>query len=292
MIFEGNCTALVTPFLNNGSVNYKVLQKLIEEQIESKSKALLVLGTTGESATLTLDEKIEIVKLAKKLTKDKIPLIVGAGSNNTQTAIHNSKLFEGLGADALLSITPYYNKTTQTGLVKHFSAIAKEVSIPIILYNVPSRTGINMEPKTILTLSKISNIVGIKEASGNLNQMAKIIKVAPKDFAVYSGEDSLTLPALTLGAKGVFSVTGNLFPHKMQQLCQYYFDGNLPAAQKEHYNLLEMFELLFCEVNPIPIKTAMNILHKNVGPLRLPLCAISRKNYQKIKKAIKKVDLS
>ncbi len=291
MLFKGNCTALVTPFTSRKKVNFAVLEKLIEKQIEAKTSAILVLGTTGESSTLSIEEKIEIVKCAKRVVNGKIPLIVGSGSNNTKEAISLSQLFQSLGADALLSITPYYNKATQNGLFLHFEQIAKNVDLPIILYNVPSRTGVNMTAETTTKLSKIYNIVGIKEASGNLVQMSKIIKNTAKDFCVYSGDDSLTLPALSLGACGVFSVAANLYPQKINKMCESFFDGNINNALKIHNKLLEVFETLFCEVNPIPVKTALNILGENVGGFRLPLCHMSIKNRNKLKKEIKKVDL-
>lgn len=291
MIFKGNCTALVTPFNKNKKINFEALKDLIEDQIQNNTSAILILGTTGESSTLSLEEKTQLVTFCKKQINNRIPLIVGAGSNNTKEAIKLSKLFEKLGADALLSITPYYNKTTQNGLIKHFSSIAKSVKIPIILYNVPSRTGLNMLPKTVLSLSKISNIVGIKEASGNLNQVCEIIKSCSKDFFVYSGDDNLTFPILCLGGNGVFSVTANIFPKQINSLCQNFFDGKLKKAQKIHFNLFDISSALFCEVNPIPIKDALNIVGKKVGLCRLPLVKISQKNHKMLEKVIKKVDV-
>ncbi len=289
MIFKGNCTALVTPFTKRSKVNFKVLEKLIENQIKNGTKAILILGTTGESVTLTEKEKIDIVNFAKKVVNKRVPLIVGAGSNNTNEAIRLSRLFQSLGADAILSITPYYNKTTQFGLIKHFSAIAKSVDIPIILYNVPSRTGVNILPQTVFELSKIYNIVGIKEASGNLNQISKIIHLCPKDFAVYSGDDSLTLPSLSVGSQGVISVAANVFPQKINKMCELFFIGKTEEAKQIHQQMLETFEILFCEVNPIPVKAALNIMGFCVGSLRPPLLSISRKNYYKLKEIIKKV---
>ena len=290
MIFKGNCTALITPFKKNKKINFEVLKNLIEQQIQNNTSAILILGTTGESSTLSIEEKTKIVTFCKKQINNRAALIVGAGSNNTEEAIKLSKLFEKLGADALLSITPYYNKTTQNGLIKHFSLIAKSVKIPIILYNVPSRTGINMLPKTVFALSKISNIVGIKEASGNLNQVCEIIKLCSKDFCVYSGDDNLTFPILCLGGNGVFSVTANLFPKQVNLLCQNFFEGNLKKAQKIHFDLFNISSALFCEVNPIPIKDALNIVGIKVGSCRLPLIKISQKNHKMLEKNIKKVD--
>ena len=291
MIFRGNCTALVTPFTKSNKVNFPCLKTLIEEQIKNGTQAILVLGTTGESPTLTLDEKIKIVEFSKQTINKRVPLIVGAGSNNTTEAVKTCKLFQSLGADALLSITPYYNKATQNGLIKHFSTIAENVDLPIILYNVPARTGVNMLPKTVFELSKTYNIVGIKEASGNLNQMSQIINLCPPDFCVYSGDDSLTLPSLSVGSCGVFSVAANLYPKEINLMIESFFQKDLQKAKEIHQKLLNIFSDLFCEVNPIPIKTAMNFMNKNVGKVRLPLCQMTHKNKIKLINSIKKVGL-
>lgn len=291
MIFRGNCTALVTPFTKSNKVNFPCLKALIEEQIKNGTQAILVLGTTGESPTLTLDEKIKIVEFSKQTINKRVPLIVGAGSNNTAEAVKTCKLFQSLGADALLSITPYYNKATQNGLIKHFSTIAENVDLPIILYNVPARTGVNMLPKTVFELSKTYNIVGIKEASGNLNQMSQIINLCSPDFCVYSGDDSLTLPSLSVGSCGVFSVAANLYPKEINLMIESFFQKDLQKAKEIHQKLLNIFSDLFCEVNPIPIKTAMNFMNKNVGKVRLPLCQMTHKNKIKLINSIKKVGL-
>ena len=291
MIFRGNCTALVTPFTKSNKVNFPCLKTLIEEQIKNGTQAILVLGTTGESPTLTLDEKIKIVEFSKQTINKRVPLIVGAGSNNTTEAVKTCKLFQSLGADALLSITPYYNKATQNGLIKHFSTIAENVDLPIILYNVPARTGVNMLPKTVFELSKTYNIVGIKEASGNLNQMSQIINLCPPDFCVYSGDDSLTLPSLSVGSCGVFSVAANLYPKEINLMIESFFQKDLQKAKEIHQKLFNIFSDLFCEVNPIPIKTAMNFMNKNVGKVRLPLCQMTHKNKIKLINSIKKVGL-
>ena len=282
MIFRGNCTALVTPFTKSNKVNFPCLKTLIEEQIKNGTQAILVLGTTGESPTLTLDEKIKIVEFSKQTINKRVPLIVGAGSNNTTEAVKTCKLFQSLGADALLSITPYYNKATQNGLIKHFSTIAENVDLPIILYNVPARTGVNMLPKTVFELSKTYNIVGIKEASGNLNQMSQIINLCSPDFCVYSGDDSLTLPSLSVGSCGVFSVAANLYPKEINLMIESFFQKDLQKAKEIHQKLFNIFSDLFCEVNPIPIKTAMNFMNKNVGKVRLPLCQMTHKNKIKL----------
>lgn len=287
MIFQGNCTALVTPFSRNGEkINFKVLADLLDMQIDCNSSAVLILGTTGESATLTKEEKISVVKFAIKHVAGKIPVIVGAGSNNTKKAIENSKLFESIGADALLHVTPYYNKCTQKGLIEHFTKIADSVNIPIILYNIPSRTGVNILPETVKILSQHKNIVGIKEASGNLTQIGEIIRICPKDFAVYSGDDNLTLPILSLGGKGVISVFGNLAPFIMQELCHEYFNGNTIYACKIQHKISPIIKQLFCEVNPIPIKEALKMLGINVGSCRLPLCKMDAKNRKKLKQVL------
>ncbi len=287
MIFKGNCTALVTPLNKNGTkINFKVLEELIEMQINSSSSAILVLGTTGESATLSQKEKIEVVKFAKSCIKNQLPLIVGAGSNNTKQAIENSKLFEELGADALLHVTPYYNKTTQSGLVSHFEKLADSTKIPTILYNVPSRTGVNILPETVKHLSHHPKIVGIKEASGNMAQISEILQFCDKNFALYSGDDNLTLPILSLGGQGVISVFGNIAPHIMQTLCTEFFDGNLFSACQIQHKISPIVKALFCEVNPIPVKTALNLLGINVGPCRLPLAKMSAKNRNKLRKLL------
>lgn len=287
MIFKGNCTALVTPFNKSGTkINYEALKKLIDMQLSSNCSAILFIGTTGESTTLSQKEKYELAKFGIEYVNHKVPVIVGAGSNSTKEAIEKSKIYESLGADALLHVTPYYNKCTQTGLLHHYTAIADSVNIPIILYNVPSRTGVNILPETIRILSKHKNIKGIKEASGNMAQIAEILRTCSKDFAVYSGDDSLVVPILSLGGKGVISVTGNISPYLMQTMCDAYFKGNTLYACELQHKLAPLINALFSEVNPIPVKEALNLLGLDVGPCRLPLTKISTKNKHKLKKLL------
>ena len=273
-LFTGVATALATPF-NDEGINIPEFEKFINFQIESGTDALVVCGTTGESSTMTKDEKIEAIKCAINTNKKRIPVIVGTGSNNTSSAIEMSKIAESLGADGLLVVTPYYNKTTQKGLIEHFKAIASSVSIPIILYNVPSRTGMNILPETCFELSKIDNIVGIKEASGNISQVAKIAHLCGDDFAIYSGNDDQILPILSLGGKGVISVLSNVAPKLARSITNSFFKNAI--AEACHYQLesLPLIEALFAETNPIPVKEAINLLGFNFGKPRLPLVECS-----------------
>ena len=273
-LFTGVATALATPF-NDEGINIPEFEKFINFQIESGIDALVVCGTTGESSTMSKDEKIEAIKCAINTTKKRVPVIVGTGSNNTSSAIEMSKIAETLGADGLLVVTPYYNKTTQNGVIEHFKAIATSVSIPIILYNVPSRTGMNILPETCFELSKIDNIVGIKEASGNISQIAKIAHLCGDDFAIYSGNDDQILPILSLGGKGVISVLSNVAPKLARSITNSFFKNAI--AEACHYQLesLPLIEALFAETNPIPVKEAINLLGFNFGKPRLPLVECS-----------------
>lgn len=273
-LFTGVATALATPF-NDEGINIPEFEKFINFQIESGIDALVVCGTTGEASTMTKDEKIEAIQCAINTSKKRVPIIVGTGSNNTSSAIEMSKIAETLGADGLLVVTPYYNKTTQKGLIEHFKAIATSVSIPIILYNVPSRTGMNILPETCFELSKIDNIVGIKEASGNISQVAKIAHLCGDDFAIYSGNDDQILPILSLGGKGVISVLSNVAPKLARSITNSFFKNAI--AEACHYQLesLPLIEALFAETNPIPVKEAINLLGFNFGKPRLPLVECS-----------------
>lgn len=287
MIFQGNCSAVVTPFQQDGkSINYTAFKKIINKQIEGNCSAILFMGTTGENSTLTQKEGKEIAEFGIQEVRKRVPIIIGAGSNNTEEAVERSQFYQKLGADALLHITPYYNKCTQQGLIEHFSKIADSVDIPIILYNVPARTGVNMLPETVETLSHHKNIAGIKEASGNIQQVAEIIRLCPKDFSVYSGEDALTLSVLALGGKGVISVVGNLLPRTMANLCKEFFKGNIEEAKEIQFAINPLIKSLFIEVNPIPIKTALNISGLQVGPCRLPLTPMSAENKLKLEEQI------
>ena len=281
-LFTGVATALATPFNENG-INTEEFQKFIQFQISSGVDSLVVCGTTGESSTMTKQEKIDAITCAIKTvnsSKRKIPVIVGTGSNNTASAIQMSITAEKLGADGLLVVTPYYNKTTQSGLIEHFKAIAGSVSIPIILYNVPSRTGINIDPLTCFELSKIHNIVGIKEASGNLSQVAKIASLCGDDFAIYSGNDDQICPILSLGGKGVISVLSNIAPKLTCSITNSFFKKAPDEACFYQLQALPLVEALFAETNPIPVKSAISMIGFDFGIPRLPLveCSTSLKN--------------
>lgn len=281
-LFTGVATALATPFNENG-INTEEFQKFIQFQISSGVDSLVVCGTTGESSTMTKQEKIDAITCAIKTvnsSKRKIPVIVGTGSNNTASAIQMSITAEKLGADGLLVVTPYYNKTTQSGLIEHFKAIAGSVSIPIILYNVPSRTGININPTTCFELSKIDNIVGIKEASGNLSQVAKIASLCGDDFAIYSGNDDQICPILSLGGKGVISVLSNIAPKLTCSITNSFFKKAPDEACFYQLQALPLVEALFTETNPIPVKSAISMIGFDFGVPRLPLveCSTNLKN--------------
>lgn len=273
-IFTGVATALATPFNSNG-VNIDEFKKFIEFQINSGVDSLVVCGTTGESSTMTKDEKVKTIECAVKTSNSRIPIIVGTGSNNTLASIEMSQLAEKLGADALLVVTPYYNKTTQKGLIEHFKSIASSVSIPIILYNVPSRTGMNISPETCLELSKIDNIVGIKEASGNISQVAKIARLCGNDFSIYSGNDDQIVPILSLGGKGVISVLSNVNPKLVCSITNSFFKKATDEACYYQLQALPLIDNLFAETNPIPVKEAINLLGFNFGVPRLPLIKCS-----------------
>ena len=281
ILFKGCGTAISTPFDENG-VNLKEFERLINFQIENGVDAIIVCGTTGESSTMTEEEKDATISCAVKTANGRVPIIAGTGGNNTADVINLSKYAESVGADGLLLVTPYYNKTTQKGLIAHFSEIAKNVSIPIILYNVPSRTGINIEPETCLELSKISNIVGIKEASGNISQVSKITNLCKDNLAIYSGNDDQIMPILSLGGLGVISVLSNIYPKYVHNLVMDYLTGNWQKATASQIYAIPLISALFSEVNPIPIKYAVNKIGFNCGVPRLPLIELSDKNKEKI----------
>ncbi len=260
MIFEGSGVALVTPFDKEGKVNFLMLKKLIEFQIAGGTRALIVLGTTGEASSVTEDERSEIIRFCVRETGGRIPVIVGAGSNSTEIAKLRAVEAEFLGADGLLVVTPYYNKCNQEGLIAHYKAIASSTKLPIILYNVPSRTGVNILPDTVRKLAEEQNIVGIKEASGNIAQIEQMIRTLPPDFPVYSGDDSLTLPLMTLGARGVISVTANCYPDLVSDLCDFALDNDYVHAKAVNDRLYKVNKGLFLDVNPICVKAYMNIL--------------------------------
>lgn len=290
VIFEGCGTAIVTPFTDTG-VNFEEFRKLIEFQIENEVDAIIVCGTTGEASTMTETEKKETIKFAIDLAKGRTKVIVGTGSNNTKTAIEMSKFAEEAGADGILVVTPYYNKTTQAGLIAHYTEIAKNVNLPIIMYSVPGRTGVNILPETCLELSKIENIVAIKEASGNLSQVAKIASLCRDDLAIYSGNDDQIIPVLSLGGKGVISVLSNVMPKFTHEMTEKYFKGNVKEATKMQLDVIDLTDSLFVEVNPIPVKYALNLMGFDFGKPRLPLIELSDKNKELMKDVMKKHNL-
>lgn len=284
-VFTGSGVAIITPFTESG-VNYDELGKMLEYHIENKTDAIVICGTTGEASTMPDEEHCAAIRYAVEKVAGRIPVIAGTGSNDTPHAIKLSKFAEEAGADAILSVTPYYNKATQQGLIAHFTAIANAVSIPVILYNVPSRTGCNIAPETLKALSKVENIVGVKEASGNLSQVAKIASICDEDFAIYSGNDDQILPVLSLGGIGVISVVANVAPVQTHDMVYKFLDGDIKAAKDLQLEMIELCDALFCEVNPIPVKTAMKLLGWNTGNLRLPLTPMSDKNLEFLKSAM------
>ena len=286
-IFKGVGTAIVTPFTDD-DVNYDEFGRLLENQINAGVSAVIVCGTTGESATMSEEEKKKLIKYAIDKTANRIKVIIGTGSNNTISAIKMSQYAEKMGADGLLLVTPYYNKTTQEGLIAHYKAIADSVSLPIILYNVPSRTGVNILPETCQKLAKIDNITGIKEASGDISQVAKIASLCGDDFAIYSGNDDQVIPILSLGGKGVISVLSNVMPEYTVEMLDSFWKGDYEKAGKMQVEAIEMIDALFCEVNPIPVKYVLNQMGYDFGKPRLPLVELSSKGKEKVDKAIKK----
>ena len=282
IIFKGCGTAIITPFTENG-VNFEEFRKMIEFQISEGADSIVVCGTTGESSTMTTEEKKETIKFAIDVANKRIPIIAGTGGNCTKTAIEMSKYAESVGADAVLVVTPYYNKTTQAGLIAHYKAIAESINIPVVLYNVPSRTGLNITPATCLELSKIDNIVAIKEASGNISQIAEIANLCRDNLAIYSGNDDQVLPILSLGGLGVISVLSNIVPKDVHNMVQNFFDGNIKEATKLQLDTLKLTSALFSEVNPIPVKAACNMIGFNAGIPRLPLIEMSNAGKEKLK---------
>lgn len=289
-IFEGCGTAIVTPFTEEG-VNFEEFKKLIEFQIENEVDAIIVCGTTGEASTMTTEEKKETIKFAIDTIAKRTKVIVGTGSNNTKIAIEMSKFAEEAGADGILVVTPYYNKTTQQGLIAHYTEIAKSVKLPIIMYSVPGRTGVNITPETCKELSKIENIVAIKEASGNISQVAKIASLCQDDLAIYSGNDDQIIPVLSLGGKGVISVLSNVMPKYTHDMTKKYFEGNVEQATKMQLDVIDLIDALFIEVNPIPVKYALNLIGYNFGRPRLPLIELSDKNKKLMEEVMKKHQL-
>ena len=290
IIFKGCGTALATPFDENG-INFKVFEEMIENQIKNNVDALIVCGTTGESATMTEKERKDAIKFVVDIAKKRVPVIAGTGSNNTIQAIAMTKYAEEVGCDACLVVTPYYNKTTQAGLIAHYIAIAESTKLPIILYSVASRTGVNILPETCLELSKIPNIVAIKEASGNISQITKIKQLCKDNLNIYSGNDDQVIPILSVGGIGVISVLSNVAPKFAHDMCMKFFDANLKEALDMQLKALDLISALFSEVNPIPVKYALKLAGFDFGLPRLPLVELSDKNKAVLEKTMKEMNL-
>ena len=287
-IFTGAGVAIVTPMKENGEVNFEKLGEILEEQIAGHTDAIIICGTTGESSTMTHEEHLETIRYTVEKVNKRIPVIAGTGSNCTETAIYLSKEAEKMGADGLLLVSPYYNKSTQKGLIAHYTAIAEAVNIPIILYNIAGRTGVNIQPETIAYLVKnVENIVGVKEASGNISQVAEIEALTEGKCDIYSGNDDQIVPILSLGGKGVISVLSNVAPEYTHDIVAKYLDGKVEESCKMQLDALPLVHALFCEVNPIPVKTAMNLMGKEVGPFRMPLCEMEETHKEVLKNAMK-----
>lgn len=288
-IFTGAGVAIVTPFHEDGSVNYEAFEKQIELQIAGGTDAIIVCGTTGESSTLTHEEHLEVIRFCIEKVNKRIPVVAGTGSNCTQTAIYLSQEAEKAGADGLLLVTPYYNKCTQKGLYEHFKMVAESVSIPIILYNIPGRTGgVLIQPETVVSLCRdVKNIVGVKDATGNISGVAKVLQLANGDVDLYSGNDDQIVPILSLGGKGVISVLSNVAPKQTHDICQLYFEGKVKESAQLQLKALPVIDGLFCEVNPIPVKKAMNLMGLNAGPLRRPLTEMEDEHAEKLAAAMK-----
>ena len=286
VIFKGSCVALVTPFKNN-MVDYEAMEKIINYQIENGTSAILVLGTTGEPPTLTTEEKHEIIKFANKVINKRVKMIVGTGANSTQKVVDESKFAIENGADALLVVTPYYNKCTQNGLIAHYNYITEKLKFPIIAYNVPGRTGVNITPETAAKLAEIPEICGIKEASGNISQIVTLCKELKNKMAIYSGDDSLNYTFMTLGSLGCISVTANILPKEVKEVVALCLDNNYALACEKHEKLLEINKNLFIEVNPIPVKYAAEVMNLCGGEIRMPLTEIEDKNKEVVKTSLK-----
>lgn len=288
-IFTGAGVAIVTPFHEDGSVNYEAFAEQIELQIAGGTDAIIVCGTTGESSTLTHEEHLDVIRYCVKQVNKRIPVIAGTGSNCTETAVYLSQEAEKAGVDGLLIVTPYYNKCTQKGLYEHFKIVAESVSLPIILYNIPGRTGgVLIQPETVVSLCRnVKNIVGVKDATGNISGVAKVLQLADGDVDLYSGNDDQIVPILSLGGKGVISVLSNVAPRQTHDICQLYFDGKVKESAALQLKALPVIDGLFCEVNPIPVKKAMNLQGLNAGPLRRPLTEMEPEHAEKLAQAMK-----
>jgi 4-hydroxy-tetrahydrodipicolinate synthase len=285
-IFEGAGVAIVTPFHPNGDINFGKLEELIDFQLENSTDAIIICGTTGEASTMCDEEHLECIKVAVDRVNRRVPVIAGTGSNDTRHGIELTKKAKALGADASLQVTPYYNKATQKGLIDHFTAIAKAADLPMILYSVPSRTGVNIAPHTAYELSKYDFVVGLKEATGNISQVAQIAALCGDALPLYSGNDDQIIPILSLGGKGVISVLSNIAPKVTHDIVHLYLNGNTHEALRLQLDFLPLIDALFCEVNPIPVKEALNLMGFNVGPCRMPLSPMEEKNIIQLKQAL------
>lgn len=287
-IFKGAGVAIITPFHEDGSVDYGKFAEIIEYQVQNKTDAIIVCGTTGESSTLTHEEHLEVIRYCVEKVNHRIPVIAGTGSNCTQTAVYLSKEAESVGADGLLLVTPYYNKGTQNGLYRHFKMIADSVSIPVILYNIPGRTGVALTPETIVRLCRdVENIVGVKDATGNISQTAHLMQLADGCLDLYSGEDGIIVPMLSLGAKGVISVLSNVAPVQTHEICSRFFEGDVAGSCELQLKALPLVDALFCEVNPIPVKKAAELMGLCGGTLRMPLTEMEPEHAAKLEKELK-----
>ena len=286
-VFTGAGVAIITPMKANGEVNYEKLGEFIDYQIENSTDAIVICGTTGEASTLTHEEHIETIRFAADHVKKRVPVIAGTGSNCTETAVYLSQEAQKAGVDACLVVTPYYNKATQKGLIKHHTTVAKSVDLPIIMYNVPGRTGCNIQPETAATLAKdVDNIVAIKAATGNMAQESKTMALAEGRLDMYSGEDGLIVPLMSIGAKGVISVLSNVAPQQTHDICAKFAEGKIEEARQLQFNALELVDALFCEVNPVPVKHALNLQGWDMGPLRMPLCEMEDANLERLRNAM------
>ena len=286
-IFKGAAVAIITPFQENREINYPKLAEIIDDQIAHHTDAIVICGTTGESSTLTHEEHLEAIRFTVEHVAGRVPVIAGTGSNCTETAIYLSTEAEKYGADALLVVTPYYNKATQKGLIAHYTAIAESVNLPIIMYNVPSRTGCNIQPETAAYLAKnVKNIAGIKEASGNISQIAKLMQLAEGQIELYSGNDDQVVPIMALGGLGVISVLSNVAPQQTHDMVAKFLEGDVAGSREIQLKALPLIDALFCEVNPIPVKAAMNMMGWEAGPLRMPLTEMEPQNRERLRKAM------
>ncbi len=289
-IFTGAGVAIVTPFKEDGAVNYEKFAEMIEFQIANKTDAIIVCGTTGEASTLSHEEHLDVIRYCVKCVKGRIPVVAGTGSNCTETAIYLSKEAEKAGVDGILVVTPYYNKATQNGLYEHFKMVAESVKVPMILYNIPGRTGgVNILPETVVRLcSEVDNIVGVKDATGNISQVAKLMSLANGKVDLYSGNDDQIVPLLSLGGKGVISVLSNVAPQNTHDICQKFFEGKIEESRQLQFDAIPLINTLFCEVNPIPVKKALNFMGMQAGILRRPLTDMEEANAAKLEAEMKK----